>query len=170
MCQYFTTEKSEAISSKASKEFPLNSESINFENDTIKFDNIDISKGIIYFFFVINKSVIEEKNTEVPTYNRLFLKDVGIREKPIDLFFLVGNYTTFNVTIKIGNIAGAKAVKKDANENNNISNNQKTDSKSNKLVEGKENNKNDLKGKQNDNKKEENQKLEKKKCCTRRAC
>ena len=40
---------------KISKEFPITSELVNFENDLIKLDNINIKNGIVYFFFVINK-------------------------------------------------------------------------------------------------------------------
>ena len=58
---------------------------------------------MIYFFFVINKAIIQENNTDVPTYNRLILKEVGIRPEPIELYFFVGNYTTFKISLKIIN-------------------------------------------------------------------
>ena len=87
--------------SKITKELQITSEKVDFENELIQFDDIDINDGIIYFFFVINKSVLQEKNTDVPTYNRLFLRDFGEKNDPIELSFFVGNYTTFKITIKI---------------------------------------------------------------------
>ena len=57
----------------------------------------------MYFFFAINKEVFQESNTDMPTYNRLILNEVGVRKAPIDLSFLLGNYIKFKISIKITN-------------------------------------------------------------------
>ena len=90
--------------SKATKEVTMTSELINFENDLIKFENIDINDGMIYFFFVINKEILQENNSDLSSYNRLVLSEVGVRKDPIELSFLVGDYTLFNISIIIKNI------------------------------------------------------------------
>jgi len=103
LCQYYSNDQKNILLSKTTKEFPIASELIDFENDLIRFEEININDGIIYFFFVINEVVMQETNTDVPTYNRLILNEVGIRKEPIDLSFLVGNYTKFKISIKITN-------------------------------------------------------------------
>ena len=57
----------------------------------------------MYFFFVVNKEVYQEANCDMPTYNRLILNEVGIRKDPVDLSFLLGNYTKCKISIKITN-------------------------------------------------------------------
>ena len=94
--------------SKATKEVTMTSELINFENDLIKFENIDINDGMIYFFFVINKEILQENNSDLSSYNRLVLSEVGVRKDPIELSFLVGDYTLFNISIIIKNIIETK--------------------------------------------------------------
>ena len=86
----------------------MTSELINFENDLIKFENIDINDGMIYFFFVINKEILQENNSDLSSYNRLVLSEVGVRKDPIELSFLVGDYTLFNISIIIKNIIETK--------------------------------------------------------------
>ena len=86
----------------------MTSELIDFGNELIKFENIDINDGIIYFFFVINKEVLQENNSDISSYNRLILNEVGIRNVPIELSFMVGDYTKFKVSIKISNIIEVK--------------------------------------------------------------
>ena len=51
VCQYYPNEQSNEAISKPTKEYPLKSETVIFEKDLIKFDNIDINEGLIYFFF-----------------------------------------------------------------------------------------------------------------------
>ena len=92
----------------------MTSELIDFGNELIKFENIDINDGIIYFFFVINKEVLQENNSDISSYNRLILSEVGIREGPLELSFSVGDYTQFKVTIKI-NIT--REIKEESNKN-----------------------------------------------------
>ena len=46
--------------SKNSKEFPITSELIIFENDLIRFSDIDIKDGIIHFFLLINGEDFKE--------------------------------------------------------------------------------------------------------------
>ena len=103
LCQYYADEKLISPISKISKEFPISSDIVNLFGDTMIFDNININEGLIYFFFTINKAIIQETNTNVPTYNRLILKEVGIRPEPIELYFFVGNLTTFKISLKITN-------------------------------------------------------------------
>ena len=79
----------------------MNSDLVDFEKDSIKFENINFEKGVIYFLFVINKVILKETNTDVPTYNRLILREVGLIPEPIELSFMVGNYTKFNILLKI---------------------------------------------------------------------
>ena len=80
---------------------PITSEIVNFGRDLIKFDNIDINQGIIYFFFVINKVALRETNSHIPIYNTLTLRNIGLRPEPIEISFFVGNYTTFKITLII---------------------------------------------------------------------
>ena len=82
---------------------PITSELVKFGSDLIKYDNININQGIIYFFFVINKVAIRETNSNIPSYNTLLLKNIGLRPEPIEISFFVGNYTTFKITLKIAN-------------------------------------------------------------------
>ena len=82
---------------------PITSELVIFGNDLIKYDNIDINQGIIYFFFLINKAPIRETNSNIPSYNTLLLRNIGLRSEPIEISFFVGNYTTFKVTLRITN-------------------------------------------------------------------
>ena len=103
LCQYYADEKLISPISKISKEFPISSDIVNLFGDIMIFDNININEGLIYFFFTINKAIIQETNTNVPTYNRLILKEVGIRPEPIELYFFVGNLTTFKISLKITN-------------------------------------------------------------------
>ena len=112
---------------KISKEFPITSELVNFENDLIKFDNIDINNGIVYFFFVINKVILHETNTDVPTYNRLILREVGLRPEPIELTFFIGNYTTFKISFKLSNqIENKEEDNKETKENKETKDNKET--------------------------------------------
>ncbi len=103
LCQYYPNEESNDYIPKITKEIPITSELINYENELIQFDNIDINQGVIYFMFVINKSVLRETNTEIPTYSRLVLKDFGLTPNPIQISFFVGYYTSFKITLKITN-------------------------------------------------------------------
>ena len=93
----------------------MTSELIDFENELIRFENIDINDGIVYFFFVVNKSILQENDSDISSYNRLILSEVGIREGPLELSFSVGDYTQFKVTIKI-NIT--KEIKEESNKKN----------------------------------------------------
>ena len=116
LCQYYSEKPSEILIPKLTKELQINSEKVDFENDLIQFDDIDINDGIIYFYFVINKSVLQETNTDTPTYNRLFLRDIGEKKDPVELSFFVGNYTTFKISVKI--YKGEKIKEKDNNIKN----------------------------------------------------
>ena len=107
LCQYYSEKQSEIP--KLTKELQINSEKVDFENDLIQFDDIDINDGIIYFYFVINKSVLQETN-------RLFLRDIGEKKDPVELSFFVGNYTTFKISVKI--YKGEKIKEKDNNIKN----------------------------------------------------
>ena len=129
LCQYYPNEQSNEAISKPTKEYPLKSETVIFEKDLIKFDNIDINEGLIYFFFVINKAILQESN--VPTYNRLILKEVGFRIEPIELSFFVGNYTTFRISLKLTKqIETIEENKKNIEENSPLSLSQILDSNS----------------------------------------
>lgn len=97
LCQYYSNQHTEFLSSKLTKEIEMTSELIDFQNELIKFDNTDINDGIIYFFFVINKEVLQQNNSELSSYNRLILSEFGLRNDPIKLSFLVGEYTIFNI-------------------------------------------------------------------------
>ena len=130
LCQYYPNDQSNDSISKPTKEYPLKSETVIFEKDLIKFENININEGLIYFFFVINKSILQETNTSVPTYNRLILKEVGLRQDPIELSFFVGNYTTFRISLKLTNQLETKEENKDIADNTPISLNQILDSNS----------------------------------------
>ena len=74
LCQYFSNEKSIFLLSQATKEIPMTSELIDFENELIRFENIDINDGIVYFFFVVNKSILQENDSDISSYNRLILR------------------------------------------------------------------------------------------------
>ena len=119
-CQYYSIKQSKVILTKYTKELSVNSDNIEFENELIKFDNINIKDGIIYFFFVINGVALQETNTDVPTYNRLILDELGIRPTPVKLSFFVGNYTTFNITIKMDKMEVKEIKDKKGNYETNI--------------------------------------------------
>ena len=59
---------------------------------------------------------MQETNTDTPTYNRLFLRDIGEKKDPVELSFFVGNYTTFKISVKI--YKGEKIKEKDNNIKN----------------------------------------------------
>ncbi len=91
----------------------------------MKFENINIKEGIIYFFFVINGVTIQETNSDAQAYNKLILNELGIRPKPIELSFFVGNYTTFRISIKMNKTENKEETKKEGEiegENKNLNN------------------------------------------------
>ena len=41
--------------------------------------------------------MLQQNNSELSSYNRLILSEFGLRNDPIKLSFLVGEYTIFNI-------------------------------------------------------------------------
>ena len=74
------------------------SESINFENELIYFNDIDIRDGIIYLYFLINgvEYVDQNENPE----NKIVLNNIGIKLKPIEKSLLVTNDVSLTLTIR----------------------------------------------------------------------
>ena len=77
ICEYKTNKQPKAVISKYTKEIPISSQTINFDNELLKFTNIDISNSYINF-----NSIINGKNNGENA--KLLLSTIGIKRNPIE--------------------------------------------------------------------------------------
>lgn len=99
------------------KEIVVNSAFIDFNEEIIIFDDVDMNEGEILFSLMINDITFEEKNTDTPTNYKLNLKEIGIKPEHIEKSFFVGNLTVFNISIKIMEIESNEKNKNIIEEN-----------------------------------------------------
>ena len=86
--------------SKSSKEFPITSELIIFENDLIRFSDIDIRDGLVYFYLLINgKDYIDQNKVK----NKLDLNKIGIKLRAVERIIYITNDTFLKITVRILN-------------------------------------------------------------------
>ena len=83
------------------KEIEIDSAFIDYNKELIIFDDVDINEGEIIFSLMVNDITFEEKNTNIPTYYKLNLKEIDIKPEHIEKSFFVGNLTAFNISIRI---------------------------------------------------------------------
>ena len=83
--------------SKNSKEFPITSELILFENDLIRFSDIDIKDGIIHFFLLINGEDFKEQNKET---NKLILNKIGIKLRAVERTISIAKDVFLKITVR----------------------------------------------------------------------
>ena len=83
------------------KEIEIDSAFIDYNKELITFDDIDINEGEIIFSLMVNDITFEEKNTNIPTYYKLNLKEIDIKPEHIEKSFFVENLTAFNISIRI---------------------------------------------------------------------
>ena len=88
---------------------------------------------LFLFFFLINGEAFKDTNAEEPSYNRLFLNEIGIKKEPIELSFSLGNYIKFKISLKItsNQLTSEGQKEKDNKEKDNINNNNSKDKKKN---------------------------------------
>ena len=87
---------------KKTDEFPIIYENINFENNLIRFIDVDINDGSIYFYFEINGEQYQDPYSYY-SYNRLVLNEIGIRFEPLELTFPIGSQVVFTISVRIVN-------------------------------------------------------------------
>mgnify|MGYP002624147128 CR=1 FL=1 len=85
---------------KITKEFPITSEILNFEDYLVKFINVDINSGSIYLYLMINEKEYQENS--VSLFHKLILNKIGIKIKPFEISLPV-NDIIFNIKIKTMN-------------------------------------------------------------------
>lgn len=111
-CKYYSNEQKQYLDIKLTKEVPVKSELIDFENETIKFIDVDLGDCTIVFFLIINKNEYQEANSKTPNFNRLILNDFGIRQDPFEVSFQVGDFSIFKISVRIMNKIYVKDHKK----------------------------------------------------------
>ena len=91
------------METKLTKEFSIKSELIDLENEIIKFDNVDIKDGIIYFYFIIDGELIHliQGKNEISTNSKIVLSDIGIQPKFNEFTFIEKDLNEFKISVKI---------------------------------------------------------------------
>ena len=80
---------------------PITSESIIFGNELIRFSDIGIADGIIFFYLIINgEKYTDENETES---NKLILNKIGIKLRPVEMKIFISNNVLINITLRILN-------------------------------------------------------------------
>ena len=76
-CEYLKTNDEQFRIWLRSKKFSVISEKTQFNNDIIKFSSVNIIKGIINFYILINSKKIESKDKNKNNFLTIVLKEVG---------------------------------------------------------------------------------------------
>ena len=79
---------------------------MDFNNDTIKIDSLNSSKGILKIFVCIDGKRAENDNKENPNFYTIILKDYEVKNEFHDLSFNIMNNIELNISLKIRNIIG----------------------------------------------------------------
>ena len=100
-CEYLSEENSNHSLTKTTKEFKIESEIIDFNSELIRFNNININDGLLYFNLIINGEEYELKTDK--EYNKIVLNKIGIKLRPVEISLLIANDISFNITIRTMN-------------------------------------------------------------------
>ena len=100
-CEYLSEENSNHSLTKTTKEFKIESETIDFNSELIRFNNININDGLLYFNLILNGEEYEVKTDK--EYNKIVLNKIGIKLRPVEISLLIANDISFNITIRTMN-------------------------------------------------------------------
>ena len=84
-----------------SKDYLIKEDNIDFKNELIKFENIEIEKGMIKIFIYINQKIIESNDNSIPNCFTLILDDIKSIKEYQDFSWLIVNNLKMRIKIKI---------------------------------------------------------------------
>ena len=107
---FHADEKTKTSIPKHSKKHIIKEENVDFENDEIKIDSLNSSKGILKIYININGEKVKSDDENKPNYYTILLKDIEIKDEFQDLDFNIVNNIKINLSMKVKNIIAGRGL------------------------------------------------------------
>ena len=104
LVNFYSDIKVKSAIPKYSNKHLIKEEKIDFNNDTIKIDSLDSSKGILKIFVYIDGKREESDNKNKPNFYKIILKDYEIKNEFQNISFIILDNIEINMSLKIRNI------------------------------------------------------------------
>ena len=99
--KYFKSENEKKSTNLYTKEYIIKEDHLDFNNELIKFDNVELSEGVIKIYILLNQKIIESNNSLIPNYFSIKLNQMKTINNYVDIAWNYINDIKLRLKFKI---------------------------------------------------------------------